>query len=167
MSHFQVTVALPACFSGDAKRLYDALEIRLEPFNVEPFNESTTEDENMARWDWWVVGGHWGGTWRLREPISYETIATEESAFGMTPDARLPLATDCARVGDIAAESIGTPFAYVDAAGKWHGRGTMGWFGDNDADPSEAAKAAWRKQYIDWITSLDKRTWLINVDCHV
>lgn len=249
MSHFTITVALPATTPADAEVLHKALEQALEPFDenlevpryveytreqliekgrkeiaayrdglyaqyladpdayraqcrnpnhleyletvfpeklgwtdgqvyareirwydtedIGPDGEVYSERNPKSQWDWWVVGGRWGGNWRFNSAVDYEYIRTEPHAFGMSEGAAKPLATDCGRVGDIAAETFESAWGYVDLEGEWHEKGSMGWWGMSDADESESGEARWKRQYLEWVASLPKDAWVVNVDCHI
>lgn len=117
-----------------------------------------------SKWDWWIVGGRWGGMWQLKEPDAALSGLTQESAFGLSSQARQSGRTDVARIEQIVPESMTPTFALLDLEGEWHERGRMGWFGivSNETDPD-----AWDSAYIRAIAQMPKATWLINVDCHI
>ena len=118
-----------------------------------------------GKWDWWTVGGRWGGAWTLRKgAVGNTEIATEPSAFGLNETAADPSRTDCARKCDLIAETVTASFAYIDLYGQWHEQGTMGWFGMVSGEQPESE---WDEQYQAWFASLPDATWLVNIDAHV
>jgi len=122
-----------------------------------------------SQWDWYSVGGRWGGMWTLKEGIAPETypgLGTHMSILGGPTDRMKETArnVDCARVQDIAPESHRSTFAYVDLEGEWIEKGEMGWWG---MTANEKAEVDWDKQYFEWLKSLPRDTWLINCDCHI
>jgi hypothetical protein len=121
----------------------------------------------QSQWDWYSVGGRWGGGWRFKSAVDYDYIGTQSSAFGMSEDADKELATDCGRVGDIAPETFDGTWGYVTLDGEWVEKAKMGWWGMSDADESESGEAKWKKHYMDWLASLPKDAWVVNVDCHI
>ena len=133
-----------------ATRLYEAKDIG-------PQGEVYSTVNPYARWDWWVVGGRWSGRWAFSREVNYPRLAAETPSTG-------PLSTDCGRLEDITPESLARErsLAYLDLDGHWHESPEPGWVVVNDdlSDP-------WLGQYDDWIRSLDPRTWLVKVDCHI
>ena len=138
-----------------------------DPSEIGPDGEVYSERNPQSKWDWWVVGGRWGGMWRFKEPVDYPHLGTEASTFGMNEDAAKALATDCGRVSDIAPETFDSTWGYIDLEGQWHEKGQMGWFGLSDADETDNGEKRWKKQYLDWIASLPKDAWVVNIDCHI
>lgn len=138
-----------------------------EPQDIGAAGEVYSEYNPKSRWDWWCVGGRWAGTWRFKSPVDYDYLRSEESAFGMREDAAKALATDCGRVGDIASETFDSAWGYINLEGAWVEKGKMGWWGMSTADESDNGEARWKKQYLDWIASLPKDAWAINVDVHI
>lgn len=57
-----------------------------------------------------------------------------------------------------------TPYAIVDLDGKWHARGTMGWFGYSSGDMPERD---WHDQIQSLIGELADDTVMVMVDCHI
>lgn len=145
-------------------------EIRwYEPEDIGTDGEVYSISNPKGQWDWWVVGGRWGGAWTLRDGIDgrqYPRIPTRESAFGPSDRSRHPQAVDCARIRDINASTFNSTWGYLTLDGDWVEKGRMGWFGMSDADESTDAEIRWKKAYLDWIGSMPDSTWVINVDCH-
>jgi len=201
MSHFTVTVALPA--ETDAGAISTVLAEALAPFDenreADPYishskadialdaryqkfrdehPECTPEDwyggrvdaegnilstyNPNAQWDWWAIGGRWGGYWTVRDAST--KALTEPSAFGMNADAADPARADVARVADIESEALNPTFAFIDLDGTWHEKGQMGWWGmtRDEKDDDE-----WATRYLKWFSELPRQTWLVCVDCHI
>ncbi|AWN05071.1 hypothetical protein SEA_EASLEY_46 [Gordonia phage Easley] len=135
-----------------------------EPEDIGPDGEVYSTYNPKSQWDWWTVGGRWGGMWQLREPSAELSALTEGSAFGLSENARKDGRTDVARIEQLVPESIEPTFALVDLDGEWHERGSMGWFGmvsdEKDSDD-------WNANYTRAISEMPKDTWLVNVDCHI
>lgn len=136
-----------------------------EPEDIGAEGEVYSDRNPNAQWDWYSVGGRWQGKWRFKSKPDYEYLQSHVS-WGVNKDEH-ELATDCGRVDDIAAETIDSAWGYLNLDGKWIEKGKMGWFGFSDADESDEAEAKWKKAYLDWIVSLPKDTWIVNVDCHI
>lgn len=120
----------------------------------------------QAQWDWWVIGGRWGGYWvaKTEEFAARSRSLTRPSAFGLAEGTEDPLRIDAGRIADIEPESLRPTFAYVDLDGTWHQKGEMLWFGfTRDEQPEDA----WSAAYLAWIQGLPADTWLVNVDCHI
>ena len=114
-------------------------------------------------WDWWVVGGRFAGEWVLR-PGATRALPTSPSSFGYTTQIEDPRRTDAARKGQIEPESIAPSYAYVDLDGKWHQRGSVGWFG-MAADESSAED--WAVTFTRWFRDLPEDVWVVRIDAHV
>lgn len=114
-----------------------------------------------GEWDWWVIGGRWGGNWILK--IGGESgLPTENHAFGRTDSADDDQRTDCARVRDIQPKSLRS-YAYLTLDGQWHSR----WLGPgNGRDEYEIPPEEFAAEYLRWIAALPGETWLVNVDFH-
>ena len=176
MSHYTCTVALPGHIDS-VDGLRAALDYVMSPFNenmaVEPYECDCGDPEHPmttynpdSKWDWWVVGGRWGGYWTLKPDACPSDVGleTESSSFGMTEDAGKEITTDSARVRAIAAESLTQTFAYIDLDGGWHEQGEMGWFGMSRNDKPEVE---WMTEYLSWIEALPKDTWVVCCDLHI
>jgi hypothetical protein len=153
MSHATVVVALPSALHESSVR--EALEAALNPYSMH-MNYSSGE------WDWWVIGGRWGGVWVLRDG-SESALPTDDFSFGRRERADQPDRTDCARLKEIRPESIVAPYSYLDLHGRWWSE----WVWDNetntDIGPSEEE---FGKQFFEWVQKLPPDTWLVNVDYH-
>lgn len=151
--HYCVTVAIPGVLDG--QDIPSALQIAMQPHR---------DDE----WDWYVIGGRWANCWTLKPDAARGPLETEPPAFGgirVPDDDRVH--SDCARLCDIEAESLVTPYSWVDLQGNWHSK----WLGP-DGSGSQNVKdwehddSIHQEAYMIWIQSLLKNTWLVNVDCH-
>lgn len=99
-------------------------------------------------------------------------LDTDESAFGLAERANLARRTDNARWGDIVAESVQTPYAWVDLDGEWHDR----WIGPspeeatnkvpNNYDAWEVPKEEHATAFMKFLANLPADTWLVTVDYH-
>lgn len=131
----------------------------------------TTENPD-GHWDYWSVGGRWGGAWTLKKGAENGPLATEDHAFGRSPDADTDGQTDNARLRDIEPESITPTYSYLDLGGEWHTR----WIGptpeqataDGPPDfsnwkvPREDAEA----RFLKFVQDLPADTWLVQIDYH-
>lgn len=132
-----------------------------EPEDVGADGEVYSTSNAEAKWDWWVIGGRWGGMWTLKDG-AHSGLITEESSF--VGQVKREHATDCARLGDIAAETLVPTHAFIDLKGEWHEGAHMGWFGLTSHDkPLDV----WIEEYQRFITGLDKDVWAVNVDAHI
>ncbi|MFC4373321.1 hypothetical protein ACFO5K_04330 [Nocardia halotolerans] len=56
-------------------------------------------------------------------------------------------------------------YAFLTKEGLWMARGEMGWFGTDDA--TDQTTDRYLRAANDYIDSLDRCDWLVNVDCHI
>lgn len=140
MSHFVIIVTGPL----------DALETALAPYDenerVPEYKDSdgdTTTYNPKSKWDWYQVGGRWGGYFLLKNGQRVDTC----------------------RWGDVDTESLGAiiPFAILHD-GEWIERGKMGWFA-SVADEKPAIN--WFTEASKILASLDPDTIVTAVDCHI
>ena len=112
-----------------------------------------------AKWDWWIVGGRWTGSLIAKDGIEgirgkpgLMTAPAERNRF----DSMLVKDIDFGAMGDWK------PYAVIDKAGRWNGKGTMGWFGCSydETDDWNIAFKAWRDNLLP-----EDRIWI--VDCHI
>jgi len=156
--HFTAHIAIPSDIQPD-EPLHAAVDAALAPFS------DFTSDH--GQWDWWVIGGRWGGYWVLK-PAGEIGYQTEPSTFGQRKqpaDGRLR--ADAARIVDIEPESLHPPNSYIDSQGQWQTIDPFVW--DAATETGEIIKTPddeWDKQYLRWIQSLNPNSWLVNVDCH-
>lgn len=167
-SHLEyISKAFPDKLTWDDERLYVEELKYYDSEDIGSEGEVYSTYNPQSKWDWWVVGGRWGGTWRFKSPVDYDYLSTDSSSFGMAEEAGKLLATDCGRIGDLAPEHIAPSFGYIALDGEWVEQGSMGWWGVSTADESETGRARWKRQYFNWIASLPKDAWIISVDCHI
>jgi len=146
----------------------DELQNRLDGL-MERYSEHN-EDAVDGCWDWFVVGGRWGGSWILKDGEDGGPIATEPSTFGMRTCDRTDcgrMHTDCARLGQLEAESLKTPYSWIEQGGtwrtKWLGREASG---SDDTKDWEIDDETWSKEWFELIQHLHEDTWMILIDCH-
>ena len=171
MSHFTCIVAIDGSVDS-GQPLRDAVEAALAPFDenieVSPYIDKTqgnvlTTYNPESQWDWWVIGGRWGGYLTLK-PDAEIGLPTEESAFGMAEESVAPNRGDAARVQDIVPESLSTPYSYIDPNGAWHSKGKMGWWAISDDDKSDDE---WTSIFLKHVQELSPETWLVACDLHI
>jgi len=119
-----------------------------------------------SKWDWWCIGGRWhgyltenmpndGDDWRAH----YRRI-DQGFQSNFKPNALLGVA---ARARSERDPSFRT-FAFIDKSGAWHERGQMGWWAcvSNEKDSD-----TWKKEFNDFINSVDDEDFIVLVDCHI
>lgn len=119
-----------------------------------------------SQWDWYVIGGRWGGYWELKPEMALQAARdlTQPSSFGYSDQAEEPNRTDVARVQAICPESMKPTFAVIGLDGTWSERGRIGWFGTSRDEKEEPV---WEAEYLTWVASLPADTWLVLVDAHI
>jgi hypothetical protein len=164
--HFTNSVFL----SGDTHPddLYMTLDAALEPFSEHD------EDNVEMHWDWWVVGGRWGGYWVLKEYALDGPLKTQDSAFGPSDRANTERRTDCARLGDLEPESLMAPYSWLDLDGVWHTR----WLGPEhprarklpdgkpDYESWEVPSAEFEAEYLAALANSSPTMWMVLIDYH-
>jgi hypothetical protein len=125
-----------------------------------------------GQWDWWVVGGRWGGAWHLRGGAKGGPLDTEDSAFGPSERAGEPLRTDNARWRDIVPESVAPTYAWLDLDGEWHTK----WVGPSreqvlsgnyrDTEGWTVPEGVHIPEFMKFLAGLPGDTWLVNIDFH-
>ena len=117
------------------------------------------ENENLltnynpnATWDWYSIGGRWGGFLSVKElDEDGDRIETNQTTVGEVD-------------WEYMMEHKFPPFCYVTEEGEWCEKGEMGWFGiTHDEKPEES----WRKQFMDYVNSLDKDCLVTVIDFHI
>ena len=132
-----------------------------------------TTSNPLGYWDWFVVGGRWGGSWVLKEGATNGPIATENHALGRSPEADADRRTDNARLRDLEAESLVPTYAYVDLDGGW----THRWVGPTreeavsgtfpkDTSHWEVGAEGFAASFLKFIQDLPADTWLVQIDYH-
>lgn len=120
-----------------------------------------------SQWDWYVIGGRWGGYWKVHEKATATKGMTEASAFGMADSAAAPDRVDVARKFDIDFDEpdlYPATFAMLDSEGTWHEKGSMGWFGMSSGDKDEDV---WQAEYRRLVEAESDNAWFVLVDCHI
>ena len=162
MSHFSCAVILPTTMwmvDGD-EAVRRALLPYMENFCEKPPREYMEffEDDDFdfdeetgrcgywqnpnARWDWYVIGGRWGGQLRLKG-----------GGVG-----------NVAKVSDVVADGLRT-HAVVTPDGKWHEVGRMGWFGVSSETDEEADD--WIRRFAERFIAPYPDYTIVIVDCHI
>ena len=96
----------------------------------------------LSKWDWFSVGGRWN-----------DWLPTSKGNANE------------AYVSDILWDKLPhPPFAFIDLDGEWHQKGDMGWWG---IATNLKEEEAWKKEYDNYITSLDDNIQAVVVDCHI
>jgi hypothetical protein len=160
--HFAHCVALPGHISESF--VQQALDEAMEPFS-----EHDDENEQM-HWDWFVVGGRWGGSWILKPGAPDGPLSTDPSTFGMRScdkEGCDRIHTDCARLGNLEPESLHPPYSYLGISGDWHTK----WLGPDGSGTQEVAKweiddEVWSKQWLTFVQNQAESTWFVLVDYH-
>ena len=149
---------------------------RIQHPNTKPedwFGGELDEDGNIvstynpdSQWDWYVIGGRWGGHWTIKQEYAYTAAKglTEPSSFGHSEHAADPRRVDVARIGQLEPESLDPTFALITLEGEWRESGTVLWFGQSR---DEKNQAVWEAEYLCWISSLPADTWVVLVDAHI
>ncbi|MFE5290395.1 hypothetical protein ACFRAQ_36075 [Nocardia sp. NPDC056611] len=83
MSHFTLTVAIPAGVNDVQAALDKALAPFDENLEVEQYEEDgeTYWRNPKAEWDWWVIGGRWRGKFVIREGAQVVDLIDGESSW--------------------------------------------------------------------------------------
>ena len=156
--HYSHVVAIPGDVEPD--NLRSELELRMSRYG-----DDQSDDEVLPEWDWWVVGGRWGGEWRLK-PGCVSGLPSEPSSFGFPDEVAEAGATDCARVGDLVAESIDYVYSYLDLDCVWHTK----WLGPEGSGSTVIGDwergPEFEEQFLKFLASLDPSAWLVHVDYH-
>jgi len=161
VSHSTVLVVLPPSEASLDDRLSAALA---------PFSENI-EDNPQGKWDWWELGGRWPNSLNL-EPGMTGTNGELSWVFtdGYTSPERhaeaLPRegAADSALAAHVDWSDTDPTFALLDAEGKWHERGEMGWWGvvHDETSPDE-----WELQWRSLVALIPPDATVAVVDVHI
>lgn len=155
----------------------------IEDSDIGEDGEVYSERNPQTQWDYYSIGGRWAGYWKTLEQAADTTelshAAWANRAFPLSgPDkeyvdertARPGLWVDVARKYDIDfaasdSEDRGTSatFAFLDSEGKWHEKGSMGWWG---IITDERAQEEWDAEYARLIAAEADNAWFVLVDCH-
>ena len=110
MSHF-VGLCFGDNWENDLEYYYEGLEV--EPY--EDDGQMITYNPN-SKWDWYSIGGRWGGFLPLKELDSEGNHLTTNEALVEEID------------WEYLLNEQFPPFCYVDENGEWFEKGEMGWF---------------------------------------
>lgn len=120
-----------------------------------------------SKWDWWRLGGRWpnslvlaeGAHGQNGEPSWVFELASAEDAAAALPR---PGVADAALASDVDWPNTEPTFALLDAAGEWHERGRMGWFGIVHAPVDD-----WEPQWRALVESIPANHTVAVVDVHI
>lgn len=140
-----------------------------------------------SKWDWYSVGGRWGGSLIKKDGSSTNEALVRDLEFEKMRQAELD---DLEPYEDYLSKHVlysreylesiypdektyiekmteFTTFAALTPDGEWHEKGSMGWFGMSSETPDE--DTAWHKSYYDaFIKPALENNWTITlVDCHI
>jgi hypothetical protein len=165
LAHFKhVSEVLPDIFANkltdDAWLYEDATEWDKDDLDSEGNLLSTYNPK--SKWDWYAVGGRWDGcVMNWTEEIEHpEEKVTER----YTREAWTEKKGGVNHLQKKDLEKFSGTFAFLDAAGQWHERGRMGWFGmvSDEQDPNE-----WDAQLKQLVEDVADEDWLVVVDVHI
>ena len=105
-----------------------------------------------SKWDWYCEGGRWGA-WLLlkekgeaREPLNAIFATKEEVDW------------------DAMLEKDRIPFCFVTEDGDWHESASMGWWAMTTNDKDEDV---WRKEFLDYLESVEDDVEISVIDFHI
>lgn len=105
-----------------------------------------------SKWDWYSIGGRWGGFLPLKELDSEGDHLTTNEAL----------------VGEIDWEYLLNekfpPFCFVTEDGEWIEKGEMGWWGMSF---NEQPEDDWATQFKDYLSTLDSNCLVTVIDFHI
>ena len=157
-------------------------------------NELSTYNPD-SKWDWWEIGGRWGGSLRDFNGEYHDTLKIADWDYNYIDPADLARANRFWEVivegaeqeegedffslyrPDYYIEKYGNKSAFVKnwitfstyalltPDGEWLEPGQMGWWGISNATPTE--EGMWEKYYLNLIASFDKDYYITIVDCHI
>lgn len=131
--------------------------------------EDLDEDGNImstrnpkSKWDWWTIGGRWSGS------ILNARLVAHHEAVVRTDKWTDPAWDEYGGGVDFIQKkhltSCQGTFAVLDAAGEWHERGRMGWWG---IVADEAEPDAWDAKHKELVAAAADDDWLVVVDVHI
>lgn len=129
------------------EQCYDYIKQDYTPDMIDKDGNILSRYNPRSKWDWYEVGGRWSGGIPMKTNTKLEIKSCNEC-----------------KVSQIDMDKIGTPYAYVDTNGNWHGRGEMGWFGASSNDKDEKS---WNDEFKKFINNQKKSTIVTLVDCHI
>ena len=172
-------------------------------FMAENFRKDMIDDEGNlystrnpnAKWDWYCVGGRWGGSLRLKSGETTDEARIRDVDFSPDEEEKEDARAfwDAVVEGKIPeredeeAFAIWNPEYYkkyygdretyansmaefsthavVTEDGKWHEKGEMGWFGCSYETPEEAK--TWERDFREkFLKDVDPNLLITIVDCH-
>lgn len=115
MSHFTVTVALPARIADVQAALTEALNPFDEDLEVEQYEDDgeTYWHNPQAKWDWWTIGGRWRGKFLIREGAKVSDLVDGRPSWTNRDEPADPQKCDGGRIRALDIEK-----ARADAAEK-------------------------------------------------
>ncbi len=116
-----------------------------------------------AKWDWWVLGGRWPGSLKLKSGGSGRLGRRAGADHRDLPDE----GADLAKIGHLDLDAMFADDFYTFAVlkdGQWHERGKMGWWA-NVSD--EMDEGEWSQQFQGLLRDLHPDTVVAVVDCHI
>ena len=111
-----------------------------------------------SKWDWYQVGGRWGGYLPLKES---QTVTFEGENYEFTY-------TDECVVKEVDWDTYfrehTSPFCFITTTGEWHEKAEMGWWAMTANDKEEND---WIKEFKDYLNILDPDTVITAIDFHI
>ncbi len=157
-------------------------------------NIYSTYNEN-AKWDWWSVGGRWGGMLQMKDGTPVDSGRVGDLVFPFDKE----VYKESLRFWDVVVdhkpaepgedffsiynekyyqEYYGdretyarhqaqfSTYAVVTPDGEWHGKGEMGWWGCSSETGDEARD--WEDRYKERFLDTADPDWMLTiVDCHI
>lgn len=105
-----------------------------------------------SKWDWYCEGGRWGAWLLLKEkgedgePLNAISATKEEVDW------------------DAMLEKDRIPFCFVTEDGDWHESASMGWWAMTTNDKDEDV---WRKEFLDYLESVEDDVEISVIDFHI
>lgn len=131
--------------------------------------EELDEDGNItsaynpkSKWDWWTIGGRWSDSVLNAEGVVHHPEEVRSSNWTTPAWDEHTGGVDYLQKKDLT--SCRGTFAVLDAAGEWHEKGRMGWFGmvADEAEPDE-----WDAKHKELVAAAVDDDWLVVVDVHI
>lgn len=152
----------------------------------------TDEDGNLlttynpnSKWDWYQIGGRWGGHLRLKNGGASNEARICEIDFSPDKEEYDEAIADwnddfnnsfynkeyfvkMYGTAEVYAESVSafSTYAVITPNGIWHQKAEMGWFGLDNATPEDSKN--WPLHYYErFIKNADPNLIMTIVDCHI
>lgn len=100
-----------------------------------------------SKWDWWTEGGRWNGY--------LPTIGDYQTNHCKVKDVNWSKYFEQSPTG---------PFCFITENGEWHETARMGWWGMTVDDKENDV---WRKEFEEYLNTLDPETSVIAIDFHI